>query len=450
VETTGARVLIVDDDANSRQLLEVRLRALECEVSMATDGREALAAVQQEVPALMLLDLNMPGMSGLELLRTVRRDGIDLPIIVITAYGSIEAAVEAMKEGAYDFLPKPFDPKHFEVVVGKALEREGFKRGLGLLAEEADQRHALVPGTSRIMKDVIETTRKAAASRATVLLLGESGTGKEIFARAIHGWGERKDRPFVAVNCVGLSRELLESELFGYEKGAFTGAYQLQKGKMELANHGTVFLDEIGDLATDLQSKLLRFLQEREFERVGGAKPIRVDVRIVGATSRNLEEVVAAGRFREDLYHRLNVVPITLPPLRERREDILELARFFLQRFGLETKKRFTGLARDVQEPLLGYDWPGNVRELANVIERAVVLGPGPEVTLRDLPARIVAAAPKMSTDSFSYRQALDVARRTVITRALAQTDGNRAAAARALGIHKTYLLQLMRGLGID
>ncbi len=450
METTGARVLIVDDEATSRRLLEVRLRALECDVVMATNGREALAALQQELPALMLLDLKMPGMSGIELLRTVRREGIDLPVIVITAYGSIEAAVEAMKEGAYDFIPKPFDPTHFEIVVGKALEREGFKRGLGLLTEETDRRYALVKGTSRVMNDAIDTARKAAASRATVLLLGESGTGKEVFARAIHGWSERKDRPFVAINCVGLSKELLESELFGHEKGAFTGAHQLQKGKMELANHGTVLLDEVGDISPELQTKLLRFLQEREFERVGGTKPIRVDVRIVAATSRNLEEAVAAERFRGDLYHRLNVVPITLPPLRERREDILELARFFLQRFGLETKKRFTELAQDAQERLVGYDWPGNVRELANVIERAVVLGQGPRVTLSDLPPRIVTAEPKSLSDSFSYREALAVARKEVITRALTQARGNQAAAARALGIHKTHLLKLIKALRID
>ena len=252
-----------------------------------------------------------------------------LPTIVITAHGSIATAVEAMKEGAHDFITKPIDAQHFDIVVRKALEREGLKRGLDLLSEETDSRYRLILGTSQKMKEAVETARKAAASRATVLLLGESGTGKEVFARAIHNWSERKNQPFVAINCVGLSRELLESELFGHEKGAFTGADQQKKGKMELANGGTVFLDEIGDVSQELQTKLLRFLQEREFDRVGGVRPIKVDVRIIAATNRDLESAIKDGRFREDLYHRLNVVPITLAPLRERAEDIPILAQLF-------------------------------------------------------------------------------------------------------------------------
>jgi DNA-binding NtrC family response regulator len=450
METSGARVLIVDDDAASRELLEVRLRALKCEVAMAGDGREALAAIRREMPALVLLDLQMPRMGGLELLRTLRRDGVDLPVIVITAHGSIESAVEAMKEGAYDFILKPFDPKHLEIVVRKALEREGLRRKVEVLAEEADRRYHLVAGKSAKMNDAIETAKKAAASKATVLLLGESGTGKEIFARAIHNWSERKSKPFIAINCVGLSRELLESELFGHEKGAFTGAHELKKGKMELAQAGTVFLDEVGDISPELQTKLLRFIQEREFERVGGVKPISVDVRIIAATNRNLETFVKEGRFREDLYHRLNVVPVALPPLRERREDIPVLSDYFLWRFCSETTKDFTEIAPEAREELLAYDWPGNVRELANVIERAVVLGQGPMVTLKDLPPRITGAALGVRSEPLSYREALEACRRELIVRALNQHQGNRVAAARALGLHEKYLLRLIKSLRIN
>jgi len=449
METTGARVLIVDDDAASRELLEVRLRALKCEVAMAADGREALSAIRREPPALVLLDLQMPRMGGLELLRTLRRDGTDLPVIVITAHGSIEGAVEAMKEGAYDFILKPFDPKHLEIVVRKALEREGLRRRVEVLAEEVDKRYHLVVSNSARMNEAVETAKKAAASKATVLLLGESGTGKEIVARAIHNWSERKDKPFIPINCVGLSRELLESELFGHEKGAFTGAHQLKKGKIELAQGGTVFLDEVGDISSELQTKLLRFVQEREFERVGGMKPISVDVRIIAATNRNLEAFVKEGRFREDLYHRLNVVPIALPPLRERREDIPVLSDYFLRRFSSETTKDFTEITPQVQEKLLAYDWPGNVRELANVIERAVVLGQGPMITLKDLPSRVTGAEPGLRSEPLSYRATLDACRRRLIVEALNQHQGNRAAAARALGLHEKYLLRVIKSLRI-
>jgi len=299
------------------------------------------------------------------------------------------------------------------------------------------------------MKEATETAKKAATSKATVLLLGESGTGKEIFARAIHNWSERRSQPFVAINCVGLSRELLESELFGHEKGSFTGADQLKKGKMELANGGTVFLDEVGDVSQELQTKLLRFLQEREFDRVGGVRPIHVDVRIVAATNRDLDTAVKEGRFREDLYHRLNVVPIMLPPLRERREDIPILAQHFLERFAKEVKKNLSGISEDALSKLSAYEWPGNVRELANVIERAVVLGQGREIAPHDLPARIAAAQSELQSDGISYRDAMDAYRRQLVMRALAQTQGNRAAAARVLGLHEKYFLRLLKSLGI-
>jgi two-component system, NtrC family, response regulator AtoC len=446
---TGARVLIVDDDPASRRLLEVRLRPLECDVATAGNGEQALMAIRKEVPDLVLLDLQMPKMGGIEVLRALREDKINVPVIVITAHGSIETAVEAIKEGAYDFITKPVDAKHFDVVVRKALEREALKRELELFSEDVDKRYRLVVGKSGKMNEAVETAKKAATSKATVLLLGESGTGKEIFARAIHNWSERKSQPLVAINCVGLSKELLESELFGHEKGSFTGADQLKKGKIELANGGTVFLDEIGDVSQELQTKLLRFLQEREFDRVGGIRPIHVDVRIVAATNRDLDLAVKEGRFREDLFHRLNVVQIMLPPLRKRTEDIPALARHFLQRFSKEVKKNLSGISDEALGRLSTYDWPGNVRELANVIERAVVLGQGPEIAPHDLPARIVAAQSESRSDGVSYRESMDAFRRQLVMRALAQTQGNRAAAARALGLHEKYFLRLLKSLGI-
>lgn len=446
---TGTRVLIVDDDPASRRLLEVRLRPLECDVATAGNGEQALTAIRKDAPDLVLLDLQMPKMGGIEVLRALRKEEIHVPVIVITAHGSIETAVEAMKEGAYDFITKPVDANHFDIVVRKLLEREGLKRELELFAEDADRRYRLVVGKSEKMNQAVETAKKAAASKATVLLLGESGTGKEIFARAIHNWSERKDQPFVAINCVGLSKELLESELFGHEKGSFTGADQLKKGKMELANGGTVFLDEVGDVSQELQTKLLRFLQEREFDRVGGVKPIHVDVRIIAATNRDLEVAVKEGRFREDLFHRLNVVPIMLPPLRERREDISALARHFLQRFAKEVKKNSTEISAEALGKLSAYDWPGNVRELANVIERAVVLGQGSEIVPHDLPSRIAAVQPDSQPDNLPYRDAMEVYRKQLVMRALAQTQGNRAAAARALGLHEKYFLRLLKSLRI-
>ncbi len=445
------KILIVDDEPFNLDLLEQELTDRGYALERANNGTEALAKVESSQPDLVLLDYQMPDMNGLEVLKEIRNSGNDVPIIMITAYGTIERAVQAMKEGAYDFIPKPFEPDHLALIVQKALERERLKTELEILSEAVSERYRLIAGKSAKMNQAIDFAKKAAASKSTVLLLGESGTGKELFARAIHNWSERKAEPFIAINCVALSKELLESELFGHEKGAFTGAHQLKKGKMELAQGGTVFLDEVGDITPELQTKLLRFLQEREFERVGGTKPIDVDVRIIGATNRDLENAVRKGAFREDLYHRLNVVPITLPPLRERKEDISILAHFFMQRFSLETKKSFTEIPQETQEKLLAYEWPGNVRELANVIERAVVLGQGPKITSHDLPSRIIGTeAAKTPLDSRSYHEGMEATRRELVVRALAQAQGNRAAAAKALGLHRTHLMKLIKSLGID
>ena len=450
MESCTGNILVVDDDADIREVLADRLESLGYRVFAAGTAKVGLELLERENPQLVLLDIEMPDMNGIDMLREVRRREHDVTVVMITAYGTIERAVEAMKEGAYDFIPKPFEPDHIALIVAKALERETLKRGIEILSEQVDDRHRMIVGQSVPINRAVETANKAAASRSTILLLGESGTGKEIFARAIHNWSDRKEKPFVAINCVGLSKELLESELFGHEKGAFTGALQLKKGKMELAHGGTVFLDEVGDISTELQTKLLRFLQEREFERVGGTKPISVDVRIIAATNRDLGTAIREGHFREDLYYRLNVVPLTLPPLRERKEDIPGLANYFLRRSALETKKNFTGVTEEALQKLIAYAWPGNVRELANVIESAVVLGQGPELTPHDLPAKIVATMPKTLRGSFTYHGAIDDYRRELIAKTLAQTQGNRAAAAKILGLQRTYLSRLIKALRVS
>ena len=450
MSTLSGTILVADDDADIREILRDTFDSLGARIVTAIDGQDCLNRVEADAPDVLLLDIEMPVKSGLQVLQDLRRRGSETTIIMITAYGTIERAVQAIKQGAYDFITKPFDLDHITLVVEKALEREKLKRGLERYSEETGERYRLIGGESPKMREAIDTAKKAAASRSTVLLLGESGTGKEVFARAIHVWSERRREPFIAINCVGLSKELLESELFGHEKGAFTGAHQLKKGKIELANGGTLFLDEVGDISPELQTKLLRFLQEREFERVGGAQQIRVDVRVIAATNRDLTSVMREGHFREDLYYRLNVIPIALPPLRERKEDIPVLAKYFLRRTAAETKKHLTGISEEAAAMLVAHEWPGNVRELANVIERAVVLGQGPEITEDDLPLRIAATDIERSDEALSYRHAVDAARADVIRKALAHTQGNRAAAARVLGMHKTHLLNLIKSLRIE
>ena len=444
------KILLVDDEPLNLDLLGQELSELGYAIETAGSGAQALKKLPEISPDLVLVDYQMPELNGVEVLSAIQKSQPDLPVVIITAHGTIDRAVEAMKAGAEDFIPKPFDPEHLAVVVKKALERSRLKTEVEILAEKIGERVQLVPGKSPLMARAIDEARKAAASKSTVLLLGESGTGKEIFARAIHNWSQRSRAPFVAINCVGLSRDLLESELFGHEKGAFTGAHQRKKGKMEVADGGTVFLDEIGDISPELQTKLLRFLQEREFERLGGNQRLTVDVRIIAATNRDVERAVAQGLFREDLYHRLNVIPILLPPLRERREDISQLAAHFIRHFSAETKKRFTRIAPDAQEKLLAYEWPGNVRELANVIERGVVLGDGPELSVHHLPARIVKLEGRSPAQEVCYHDAINIYRRELITRALDGAHGNRAAAAKALGLHRTHLMKLIKALGIS
>jgi DNA-binding NtrC family response regulator len=311
MEPRGETLLIVDDDLALQEVLADRLEALGYRVVVAANGQEGLALLEKAGPQLVLLDLQLPDMSGLEVLAEIRTREAEVTVVMITAHGTVERAVQAMKAGAYDFITKPFEPDHIALTVQRALERERLKREVALLSEAVGEPYRQVVSQSDKIKEALEVAQKAALSKATVLLLGESGTGKELFARAIHDWSERRHQPFVAINCVALSKDLLESELFGHEKGAFTGADRLKKGKLEVAQGGTVFLDEIGDLAPELQAKLLRFLQERGFERVGGTHPIRADVRVIAATNRDLEGAIKEGRFREDLYYRLNVVPLT-------------------------------------------------------------------------------------------------------------------------------------------
>jgi two-component system, NtrC family, response regulator AtoC len=444
------KILVVDDEPSNRNILRQELIHKGYLVETANNGREALRKIESVGPDLLILDYMMPDLSGLEVLKELRKRENDTPVVMITAYGTMERAVEAMKEGAYDFITRPFEPDHIALVVRKALERQRLKRGVEILSEEVEERYRLVVGESAAMKQAVDLAKKAAGSNATVLLLGESGTGKEIFARAIHNWSEKKDRPFIAINSMGLSKELLESELFGHEQGAFTGAHQRKKGKLELAHGGTVFFDEIGDISPELQAKLLRFLQEREFERVGGVAAIFVDVRVIAATNRNLEAALEKGLFREDLYHRLNVVPVSLPPLRDRKEDIPVLSQYFLRKYSVAARRNVSEISTQALEKITAYNWPGNVRELANVIERAVVLGSGPTVTVEDLPSRIAAEKPAAASDTLSYREGLTAARKELVLKALSRTQGNRAAAAKILGLEAKYFLKLMKSLGIE
>jgi DNA-binding NtrC family response regulator len=396
----------------------------------------------------------MPQMDGMEVLRALNREGVEVPTIVVTAHGTIDTAVEAMKEGAVDFILKPFDPQYLEIAVRRALERRQLLDSNRLFRDALAARSANILGEGRLIQAAIQTAQKASDTNTTVLLLGESGTGKEVFAHTIHQWSPRRDKPFVVVDCVALSEHLLESELFGHEKGAFTGAHQAKKGKFEAANGGTVFLDEIGDMPPSLQTKLLRVLQDHEFERVGGTRPISSDIRVLAATNRDLDEAVQAGRFRADLFYRLNVIRIVLPPLRDRQEDVPALAQHFMARYAAETKRPVRRITVEAMDLLKRYHWPGNVRELANTIERAVVLCAGETITIADLAlpgahplSRSHNPIPAGEADGFHDQ--IDNYRRQVLVSALRRTNGNHTQAAKLLGLHRTYFLRLLRKLKI-
>ncbi len=440
----GEKILIVDDHPDIVQVLEDRLTSLGYTVITASDGEEALAKTSEQGPDLILLDIQMPKMDGMGVLKKLRLQSIEIPVVMITAFGTIEKAVEAMKEGAYDFIAKPFSSEHIQLVIKKALETKRLKRENRYLWETVHSTDQEVLGKSEPIRKAVELAKKAAKSPATVLLLGESGVGKEVFARMIHRESPRSKRPFIVINCVALRDELLESELFGHEKGAFTGAVQTKPGKLELAHGGTIFLDEIGDFKPELQMKLLRVLQEREFERVGGIRPIRVDIRILAATHRNMLELVQKGTFREDLFFRLNVISLNIPPLRERKEDIPLFVDYLLGQSCQTMQRSLLTISKEAMEDLIHYDYPGNIRELRNIIERAVVLSQG-EILQPEYFALLATAA--QTEPSGDYHDLIQNYSKQLIEQTLKKTGGNQKKTAELLGLQRTYLSRLIKNM---
>jgi DNA-binding NtrC family response regulator len=446
-------ILIIEDKDSMRDMLKQTLEAEGYQVIPAKDGSEGIKKLSDEQIGLVLTDLKLPKKDGFDVLRAVKQETPLLPVIVMTAFGTIETAVRAVKEGAYDFLTKPFDTDHLLVLIKRALDTTRLAAENILLKEEFAEKLGMpkIIGKSVQMQEITAKIQKAAPTNATVLIHGESGTGKELFARAIHYLSHRKEAPFIAINSAAIPRELLESELFGYERGAFTGADARKLGRLELADKGTVFLDEIGDMDLALQAKLLRVLQEQVIERVGGGKPIRIDVRVVAATNKDIERAVAAKLFREDLFYRLNVFPITIPPLRERRDDIPALAKNFLNKYSAEVRKGPLEISDDAMEILMKSPWKGNVRELENVIERSVIYADGGVIRAQDLginesniidalaehvpmdgPLQEVAAAATRIAESRRIRQALK------------QTGGNKSRASEILQVsYKTLLTKI-------
>ena len=464
------KILVVDDDPDIILMLTDRLEALGCTTLAAGDGQRALEFLESEEPGLVLLDLQMPRMTGLEVLEQLAKQEAGVsrphgaaedavlanrpPIIVMTAHGTIQSAVEAMKCGAADFLTKPLDMDHLTLVIQKALDREGLKRHVAVLREEVASRYGTIVADTPAMASLIAEIKRVADSDATVLLLGESGTGKELFARSIHQWSKRVDKPFVVINCVALTETLLENELFGHEKGAFTGATTQQKGKVEMADEGTLFLDEIGDMAPDLQAKLLRLLQDREFHRVGGTRVVRVNIRVIAATNRDLSTAVKQGAFREDLFHRLNVINVSIPPLRERPDEIPHLTELFLQRYTKEMGKPGMRLTASALRTMRAYAWPGNVRELENAVARAVVLAAGQEIGPEHLrlphdyeeTSQVHEEEPRVrEASALPYHQAMERYRHFLIEQALKRTHGNQTKAAEALGLQRSYLARVLK-----
>lgn len=443
-------VLIADDDSEILRVLKIGLQSKGYEVATAQDGRAALLVIEQHNPALVFLDIEMPKVTGIEVLKHIRKEHPTLPVVIMTAYGTIARAVEAMKEGATDFLAKPFEIEQLALMTDKALERESLKREVSVLRAEIASRYDPLISLNPEMTKIIQTAQKAAQSDATILLLGESGTGKDLVARSIHTWSARRDKLFAAVNCVALSEELLESELFGHEKGAFTGAHSQKLGKLEMATGGTVFLDEIGDMKPALQAKLLRFLQNREFDRVGGLHTVKVDVRVIAATNQNLPLAIKNGMFRADLFYRLNIVTLTLPPLRARKEDIPQLVEQFLLKFCREMKKPPMQITSLGMKKLSSYSWPGNVRELQNVIERAVVLKTEAQLDADDFIFESLDHSGEAEKEApVGFHESVEFHKRTIICRALTKTSGSRVAAAELLGLQPTYLSRLIRQLNI-
>ncbi|TRO81151.1 sigma-54-dependent transcriptional regulator [Desulfuromonas acetexigens] len=441
-------ILLIDDDQSLRRVTEFTLHEAGYRVLTAADGGEGLRLFAQENPALVITDIQMPGLSGYEVLKKIKELSPAALVIVITAYGTVEKAVEAMKLGAYDYLTKPFSRDELTLTVGKALAYDGLREENRKLREELSDKadFSRLVGISESMREVFALVRKVAASEATVLIGGESGTGKELVARAIHSGSERQTGPFVAVNCAAIPRDLLESELFGHARGAFTGAIKERKGKFEQAEGGTLFLDEVGELPLDLQPKLLRALQEREIEPVGGTAR-RIDVRLVAATNRDLEAALGDGSFREDLYYRLAVIPLHLPPLRERRDDIPLLVRHFLDKHG---KNPPVVCSEAALEALADYDWPGNVRELENAVERMLILRRGAGIELDDLPPKIRRPRPSVAVPVAGVLNLpeegypLEELEKEAVFEALRRNDWNQTRAAAFLRIPRHTLLYRM------
>lgn len=467
-----AKILIVDDDHDILLGLENRVTWMGHEPMTATNGQEALRLIQEEQPDLVLLDLELPLLSGLDVLKHVSQTSVHTTppdeephptsgtyttplIVMLTAYGTIERAVHAMQLGAFDFVPKPFTSDHLTVVINKALDTVTLHRQVATLRKEVEDQFQPALTSNKHMAAQLAVAKQAASSPVTVLLLGETGTGKEVVARAIHRWSLRSSRPFVAVNCAAFPENLLENELFGHEKGAFTGAIKREPGKIEIAEGGTVFLDEIGDMPLTMQSHLLRVLNDRTFYRVGGTQEVRADVRFIAATNKNLQQAIRQGTFREDLYFRLAVITVNLPPLRDRLDDLQALAEHFLTQPGKLGLNRRCTLSDSALQRLYAYSWPGNVRELENVLTRALVLCPGdtigPEhLSLMTVPLPTDASSsinqdPSSDIVFFSYHQSMDAYSHKLIETALRRNGWNQTKAATELGLQRTYLTKLLR-----
>jgi DNA-binding NtrC family response regulator len=453
-------LLIVDDEPGSRYGIRKALSQFRFNVQEAGTGKEALDKIHQLDPALVILDVNLPEMDGLSVLSEAQRENSMMPVIVITAYGSERIAVEAMKRGAYDYVSKPYDIEELRHVVSRAMERLELKQENIQLRKELERRIGFVPilGQTVAMRKVFDMVEKVSLSDITVLIQGESGTGKELVAREIHRRSSRHNKPFVTMNCAALPENLIESELFGHERGAFTGAVRQRKGKFELAAEGTIFLDEIGDMSLNTQSKILRILQEKKFERLGGDQTLEVDVRIISATHKDLQVEIQDGNFRDDLYYRLKVIDIVIPPLRERKEDIPLLVQHYLSEFSKKHNKKVEGIDPEGLRLLLRYHWPGNVRQLVNMLERAVVLVSGTILRKEDLPNEL--ELPSGFTDSYlddlmhlPFKQAKEkiVTRfmKEYLTKRLNDNEGNISHTAAELGIRRQSLQAMMRRLGI-
>jgi DNA-binding NtrC family response regulator len=438
------RILIVDDELVVRDSLQKWFDSEGYDAGAVSSGREALFAVQQKQYDLVLLDIKMPGMDGMELQKKLREVDSDLTVIIMTGYASVETAVEALKMGAYDYITKPIDPDELVHLVSNALGHKRYKRELERLRDNLQEIYpdTKLIGNSSAIRRVLELVEMVAATDTTVLIFGESGTGKELVARAIHAASPRRNMPMVVIHCGALTETLLESELFGHERGAFTGAQYRKKGKFEVADGGSVFLDEISDISLKTQTDLLRVLQEKEIQRVGGSQTVKVDFRCIAATNKNLEDLVKAGTFRPDLYYRLKVFAIDVPPLRERREDIPLLADHFLKKFATAMNKPLPTLAPQAVDLLLAHDWPGNVRELENAVERAMVIGRGPEIQPADFPFQLQPTQPVAG-------RTLDEIERGHIERVLQETAGNLSRAARILDIDRTTLYNKLRRYGL-